>query len=417
MKSLSAFIISTVFAFSFTTVQSQQVDAGKIIIGTEDSLLSTILNEQRKVWVYVPDSPPNSDTTYPVVYLLDGDGHFPSVVGLIQQLSTINGNTVVPKMIVVGIPNTDRLRDLTPTHANEMFPGDTNPNTSGGGEQFLDFMEQELMPYIESHYPTKPYRLFIGHSLGGLMVVNTLLKRPELFNSYLAIDPSLRWADSALMHESKTLLNSRDFSQKSLFIGIANTLPPNMDTTSVMQDTTAMTQHIRDILSFSNEVVPNSRSGLSFASKYYPNDSHGSVPLIATYDGLRFLFSWFDLDTTVIPLIFNPEGNDTDAISLIEKHYKQVSDKMGFTELPPEDLINQLGYACMQQGLNEKAHAFFSLNVKNFPNHSNVYDSLGDYYAAVEERDQAITAYEKAMSTGGGNSYSQEKLDALKKQH
>src|SRR6185369_3299172 len=95
---------------------------------------------------------------YPVVYLLDGDAHFPSVVGLVQQLSQVNGNTVVPEMIVVAIPNTDRTRDLTPTHVSTDAPFmDSNfARTSGGGENFISFIEKELMPHIDSVYPTQP---------------------------------------------------------------------------------------------------------------------------------------------------------------------------------------------------------------------------------------------------------------------
>ncbi|MNK55562.1 putative esterase [compost metagenome] len=91
----------------------------KVIIGTIDSIQSKMLNERRKIWVYVPNSwSPDSKQRYPVLYLLDGDAHFYSVVGMIQQLSQVNGNTICPEMIVVGIPNTDRTRDLTPTHVD-----------------------------------------------------------------------------------------------------------------------------------------------------------------------------------------------------------------------------------------------------------------------------------------------------------
>ncbi|GAB3225157.1 alpha/beta hydrolase-fold protein [Spirosoma arcticum] len=90
----------------------------QIVIGQIDSLASKILQEKRKLWVHVPDSyrqEASSKRRYPVVYLLDGDNHFPSVVGMIHQLSTVNGNTICPEMIVVGILTTNRLRDLTPT--------------------------------------------------------------------------------------------------------------------------------------------------------------------------------------------------------------------------------------------------------------------------------------------------------------
>src|SRR6186713_2351723 len=126
-----------------------------------DSVYSTILKEQRKVWVYTPNMKAgmqNPGQRYPVVYLLDGDGHFESVVGMIQQLSQVNGNTIVPEMIIVGIPNTNRTRDLTPTHiANDppMMDSNSSKNT-GGGENFTTFMEKELMPHI---IPSIPHNL------------------------------------------------------------------------------------------------------------------------------------------------------------------------------------------------------------------------------------------------------------------
>lgn len=82
-----------------------------MIIGTIDSIQSKILNEQRKIWIYIPDNGSvDAKTTqrFPVVYLLAGDAHFYSVVGMIQQLSQVNGNTICPEMIVIDIPNTDR---------------------------------------------------------------------------------------------------------------------------------------------------------------------------------------------------------------------------------------------------------------------------------------------------------------------
>ena len=95
-----------------------KVEKESIVIGKIDSVQSNILGENRKIWVHVPDGAANSKERLPVVYVLDGDGHFSSVVGMIQQLSTVNGNMMCPKMIVVGIPNTDRTRDLTPTHTD-----------------------------------------------------------------------------------------------------------------------------------------------------------------------------------------------------------------------------------------------------------------------------------------------------------
>ena len=114
MRKFTLFILLAIIVFN---AKSQRDN--KIVIGKIDSVYSKILNEQRKIWIYTPDMTSglrDSSRRYPVLYLLDGDAHFASVTGLVQQLSQVNGNTVYPEMIIVAIPNTDRTRDLTPTH-------------------------------------------------------------------------------------------------------------------------------------------------------------------------------------------------------------------------------------------------------------------------------------------------------------
>ena len=214
-----------------------------VTIGKIDSLQSKILGEQRKVWVYVP-SGAAPQQKYPVVYLLDGDAHFYSVVGMIQQLSQVNGNTVCPEMIVVGIPNTDRTRDLTPTHidADPPFMDSAFAKTSGGGEQFISFIEKELMPYIEATYPTQPYKMLIGHSFGGLTVMNTVIKHTKLFNSYICIDPSMWWDNMNYLKATKKALSEKNFAGTTLYLGIANTMDEGMDVLKVQSDTSSATK-------------------------------------------------------------------------------------------------------------------------------------------------------------------------------
>ncbi|MDX1470308.1 MAG: alpha/beta hydrolase-fold protein, partial [Flavobacteriaceae bacterium] len=141
-------LIFSLFAlFSFSSISQTK---GDITIGKIDSLDSEILGENRKIWIHVPDTNPNSIYTkqnFPVIYLLDGPGHFTSVVGMMQHLS---GSSIAPKMIVVGIPNTNRTRDLTPSKAKLDPPmiDERIVRDSGGGKKFMAFLEQELIPYI-----------------------------------------------------------------------------------------------------------------------------------------------------------------------------------------------------------------------------------------------------------------------------
>jgi predicted alpha/beta superfamily hydrolase len=406
MKSLFILLVSMVMMFGCAQKKNDNV-----IIGKVDSIYSKAIKEQRKFWVYVPNSDPDdlySKQHYPVVYLLDGDAHFYSVMGMIQQLSQVNGNTICPEMIVVGIPNTDRTRDLTPTHVAGIGADTSFMKTSGGGKNFMAFIEKELIPYIDSTYPTAPYRMIIGHSFGGLTAVNALINHTQLFNAYVAIDPSLWWDDQKLLTESMTVLKQPKFAGKYLFLGIANTMKPGMDTLQVKADTSGGTKHIRSILQFANLLKQNPANGLKSDYKYYPQDNHGSVPLISEYDALRFIFRDYNI----------PFGNELydsafNADSALNAHYQLVSAQMGYRVLPPEVLINSLGYNFLQSKLFDKAYTFFKMNMDNYPGSFNVYDSMGDYYKEKGDKEKALQFFNKALAIRDFPA-TREKVDKLK---
>jgi predicted alpha/beta superfamily hydrolase len=386
----------------------------KIIIGKIDSLQSNILNEKRKIWVYVPGDGAidiYAKKRYPVVYLLDGDGHFSSVVGMIQQLSTVNGNMICPEMIVVAIPNTDRTRDLTPTHidVDPPYMDSASSKTSGGGEKFISFIEKELMPYIESNYPTEPYKMLIGHSFGGLTVMQTFVHHTNLFNSYICIDPSMWWDKQTLLKESKLVLKDKKFQGTSFFLGIANTMPEGMNINKVINDTSSDTRHIRSILKLKNYFEQNKQNGLKFNSKYYNEDSHGSVPLITEYDALHFIFNFYPLKLT------QKDFTDTTTALLdkFEKHYSDISKKMGYKLKLSEDQINAMGYEALGSKYFKKAECFFKYNIDNYPESFNVYDSMGDYYDAIGDKQNTIKYYEMAL-TIKENTDTRKKLEKLK---
>jgi len=393
--------------FVFLTVEGCSQNDNDIVIGKKNFIYSNILKENRQIWVHVPGAQGNdiySKQRYPVLYLLDGDAHFASVAGMVEQLSVINGNNLCPNMIVVGIPNTDRLRDLTPSHSGD--------NTSGGGELFTSFIEKELIPYIDSLYPTAPYRLFIGHSLGGLMVVNTMIHHPQMFNAYLAIDPSMWWNDQLLLKASGPILTANKFNGKTLFLGVANTMSSGMDTARVRKDTSKNTIHIRSILLLADLLRKTSESGFRWEYKYYNEDSHGSVPMISEYDGLRFIFDYYDFKEN--DKLFDSSFNAGQSIKAITDHYQKVSKQMGYVVLPPESYINNLGYGFMQNKMNEKAFAFFEMNITNYPKSGNVYDSMGDFYVAAGDKEKAMDYFRKAL-TIRDNADTRQKLQKLEK--
>lgn len=367
-----------------------------IVLGHIDTLYSETLQEKRPIWIYSPsfDTSYFSKPQYPVLYVLDGDGYFVSLVTMIQQLSVINGNTVLPEMIIVGIPNLPgkRTKDLTPT--NSSFD-----KTSGGGENFTAFLEKELIPYVDKNYATAPHRTLVGHSLGGLMVINTLLKHTTIFNGYVALDPSMFYDKDLMLKQTATLLQQKKFKGSTLFLGIANTMNPGMDTLQVRTDTTELTHHIRSILKLKDNLQAHWSNGLRWGYKFYPDDDHASVALIAAYDALRFIFHHNRFPRNQPQnQYYDKTYSAAELRKLIKQHYQLVSQEMGYQLRPAEATLNQFGYIYLQQQDYERAQMFFQVNIDYYPNSFNVYDSMGDYYLALHNKKKAIELFKKALT-------------------
>ncbi len=383
-----------------------------IILGRIDTVYSEILKEKRPILVYTPgfDTIYFTKPQYPVLYVLDGDGYFNALVTMIQHLAQHNGDTLVPQMIIVGIPNTPghRTRDLTAIK-NWQDP------TSGGGENFTAFLENELIPYIDKNYATAPYRTFMGHSLGGLLVINTLLKHPNLFNAYVAMEPSMFFDNDILLAQAGGILKQKDFKGKSLFLAIANTMNPGMDTTQVRTDTSMITHHIRSILKLKDKLQQYPSNNLRWSYKYYPDDDHPSVTLIAEYDGLRFIFkdNRFPRNQPQFQY-FDKTIKPADMRKMIDAHYQLMTKEMGYTVRPDEASMNQFGYMFLQQKDFERSQMFLQVNIDYYPKNFNVYDSMGDCYLAMNEKSKAMEYFRKALSI----KYRQdirEKLEKLEK--
>lgn len=401
------------FCFSYA-INGQNIE--NITIGKIHAIKSEILKEERKIWVHVPEELENADVVfqnkkaYPVVYLLDGDAHFNAIVGIIEHLSAIKS---CPEMIVVGIPNTNRDRDLTPTKVKAELPfvDEILAANSGGGPNFISFIEKELIPYVDSNYKTENYNIFIGHSFGGLTVMNTLIEKPELFNAYVAIDPSMRWDNQKILNKIKETNFKKMEAKKSLFLGIANTMDENMDVLSVRKDTTQATLHIRSVLELQDFLKNNSQVKLSSKSKYYKEESHGSIPLIASYDAFRYIFNFYELKFDNEDFI-DPEVN---VANKMKNHYIKSSRVFGREIKPAEEYVNELGYYFMGMEQYKKAKEFFKMNIANYPNSFNAYDSLGDLYLASGDKQKAIESFKKSVSLNK-DSYSKKKLNKLLKE-
>ncbi len=400
--------MKTFFYFFLLLILSSCAEKQENILftsGFEENISSKILGEERKVWIHVPfmnrDNKTADKERYPVIYLLDGDYNFNTVVSITEHMSQ---EGLCPPIIVVGILNPNRMLDLT-TGTDPNFPKDI-----GRGEKFLSYIEKELIPYIDKKYPTAPHKTFIGHSLGGLAVVNALMHKPDIFNAYISIEGALWWNNNEIVEESKIALANKDFENKRLFIALANRMERGIDTVLVQKDTSNDTNLIRSNLKFIKEISKNKKNHLQFKHKYYGDDNHSSVRLIAEYDALRFIFDYYKLN------IYNSEIDNPNfkLDSLVKQHYKNVSKQMGYAVKPDEFQINNLAYQIMSRKQLDKAEYLFKLNIANYPKKANTYDSMGDLYLAKGDSSKAMENFKKALSIEE-NPISREKLDMLLK--
>jgi hypothetical protein len=384
-------------------------------IGKKDSIYSKILNENRDIYIQLPESyTADSEETYPVVYILDGDVLLPTVVNVHDYYS----GGFMPEMIIVGISNsTNRTRDLTTSKITSRRGMPYNEE-NGEADNFLEFIETELIPYIEGKYPVTNYRTLIGHSYAGLFTIYTLLNQPELFANYISIDPSLDWDDQKIVKQAESIFLKNNFKGKGLFMSLGGQLHmQNTEITidNVMQDTSEYTLFARSNVGLSEFVKKNKSIGLNFYWQFYPNDLHGTIPQPSIKDGLISLFEWFQMEN--MDKINSPETSIEELLKVINHREEKLYDHFGYQVPPyPEYLFNMLGYMNIDMEQLDKSKMYFEQAIKYYPKSANAYDSMADYYESIDDYQSALKyvtlAYQKS-----GNEYHKERLDALKKKN
>jgi predicted alpha/beta superfamily hydrolase len=335
-----------------------------VIIGERMRLRSALQGEEYPVMVHLPDSYGRTTHAYPVLYVLDGDAHFHHASGVVAFLAQ---QQRIPEMIVVGIGNTNRTRDLTPPTDDAGM----RANGAGGADRFLRVLGEELIPEIERRYRTLDYRVLAGHSFGGLFALHAFTTRPEVFQSYVVISPSTWWNGQSLVNGVPGFLATRRDLRASLYITTGNEGGEML----------ASAQRLAEIL---ERDAPET---VEWTFRHMPAESHGSIPHRTLYDGLETMFAdlRIELDTT------------SRSVADLERRYTQLSRKYGYTIPVTEPVINRLGYQLLGRGLHAEAIAVFRANTERFPRSANTYDSLGDAYEAAGELEPARRAFARAV--------------------
>jgi predicted alpha/beta superfamily hydrolase len=234
-----------------------------ISLGYAINLNSNILNEKRTIFIYLPDNYKKNEDPCPVLYLFDAETNFKSVCGVVDILARWK---IIPELIVVGLPNTDRMRDLTPTLDRKFKIG-------GGGDNFINFFREELLPYIDNNYNTQPFRILEGHSISGMFTMYTFTADTTLFDAFIAVSPSMYWDEQIMLSKIDNFLKANPDLKKQLYITLSNE-PAFM--------------FVKETVEIIRKEAP---IGLTWKFLQDTTERHEIAPLRSTYEGLRFIFS------------------------------------------------------------------------------------------------------------------------------
>ena len=314
---------------------AQQFKSNPIENGIRIKFNSRIMGEERTIWIRVPASyneASSSTQTYPVIYVLDGKSAFFPVTGVVSFMSEEDHvNYQIPEMIVVGVDTENRFRDLTPNKSTKQANGEESKTPeqklmmsgSGGGEKFLNFMKEEVFIYIEKNYRTNPFRIYVGHSLGGLTATYTFLKHPDLFNATISIDPSLWWEGAKYVNEAPELLKTMPKDQiRKYYVSV-------IDSSSYGG---SLQFHTNAIFNIGKAMENVSSKKIQYKVDYIANTDHSSIPLLSWYNGLLFIFEGYH--KSHFDYMKDPD--------LIESHFKEVEAKIGLKMNPSQDIFKIL---------------------------------------------------------------------------
>lgn len=365
-------IISLVFVLN-ALVHLNTYASNNFDIATEFEFESKILGEKRLILVSVPEGYQSSKATYPVIFLLDGLQNLRHVVGTTEVLTRTGS---MPATIIIAIKSENRMKDFTPSFVADM-------RMSGGGKKFLEFLENELIPFIDSEYRTNDYRILEGHSLAGLFTAYTFMQAPDLFSAYAVMSPAFWWNKEELTAKLKLFLASNSDLDKTLFFGIG------------ADDGYGMKQELKR---FVIEIENSACNKIRWAHREFEGEGHMSAPLLINYYALKFIFNDIQLPKDILE-----KFNDSNFIS----HETGIVEKYGESARQTQEVYVKLGMNLMKQKNYKGAITVFQRNAQAYGanNYPQNYAWLAEAYEKNNDENNALRNYIKAYELSRNSGY------------
>ena len=341
----------------------------------EEIIYSQILNEDRRIQIGLPDSyEANDNEKFPLIFLTDGEWHF----DMIYQATKLIYQNGGPKLMVIGIPNTNRTRDLTISKSEEDI-------SSGGANDFIQFLEEELIPYLEINYRVSNHRTLLGHSAGGLFATYTMLSKPSLFNAFVAVTPTIRWDNYNILDRFE------------------NKKPEEIIDTSVQFHLSIGNETgIERLGVLKLDSIYSSISLKEYSFIEYPNLSHITVPWNAYFDALNGIFDKFYVSEEIL----------NESLNNIKIYFNSLGEQFDYDMKIPQRILLNRGYALLTKNKLKEALENFQHYADSYPDVPIPYSNLGDIYVQLAQYEEAKKCYERAYQLYPTN-YVESKLKEL----
>ncbi len=342
-----------------------------IPIGERFEMRSIATGEDRSFFVHRPAGYELSTTRYPVLVVLDGESDF-QLASTTADLLADSGR--MPPMLVVGIPNTHRNRDLIPPTRGG-GGSSAAASTADGANRFLGFLTRELLPRIDVEYRTLPYRILVGHSNGGLFGLHALISAPATFNGYILASPALGAQDHQLVVALNTFLDQHRDLAGSMYLASANEaelLGATLELSAGLQAQAARDPH------------------WSFAFQRYRDELHGTITLPGIYDGLRFIFNGWTIPDA---FALYEQGGE----AAIEKHYRDLSTRFGMPVPVPAGALLSPAFPLYRAKRTDEAEKVILHTLELYPDFTSALLTAGRLYFDKGDKAKATDYLTRAL--------------------
>ncbi|WP_041737098.1 alpha/beta hydrolase-fold protein [Colwellia psychrerythraea] len=358
----------TVFANSAVVTDLNE----PLVIAKKYNFQSKRLGEDRTFYVHLPDNYPLSGKTYPVLYIPDAQNKMQKTAAITDDLTTFGKR--IPAMIVVGIEtNKNRKADLS---------------TFDSSITFLNFITQELKPYINEHYQTSGENLLMGSSMGGEFVLRALLEQPNQFNGYFAISPSVYYSDFTLVDKAIQISNKKQVINKKLYLSVANE--------GWNQGVDMLVYHLKK----------HPIQGLEWQFDKLEHESHGSISFRKSYTDLQDYYQGWAAPHFKNIQDFETQGAIEGLLRLYAKRSPSVI---------PVSLLDHIAILYLDEQQADNAIELSLLAVKEHPTSGRVWRNLAFIYEKLSMQNEALAALEQALSTAILNKHRARSIASHKK--